>query len=334
MNLKDFFIKNRVILFVFLLILLLSFGSVLFFPSDFSADKTSETSQKSLNVLNWTSYLPADVLHDFESETGIKINYGTYSSNEELLAKVSASKPGTYDLVFPSDYMVDLMSERLMLLRLDKSKLKNLENLNPTFLSQPFDLENEYSLPFLLATTVLVYDSEKLDSPVLSYKDLTRPELKNNIVLLDDERIMIGAMLNAAGKGMNDSTPESLSEAFTFFEKLRPNVKAFDSDSPKSFLITNEVDAGLVWNAEATLAQSSRPSLKTAYPAEGFALSMDNFVVLAGSKKADLAYLFIDYLLRDDVSKRIVSAYPYISPNRSAETLSSAELEEIFSRGS
>ena len=286
-----------------------------------------------LNVLNWTSYIPDEIISDFEKETGIKVNYGTYSSNEELLAKVSSAATGTYDLVFPSDYMVDLLIRREMLEPLDVSKLENTKNLNPKFLNQSYDLENEYSLPFLLATSVIVYDESKLDR-IISYKDLLRPELENNLILIDDQRIIIGAMLNATGFDMNETSDAALEKSLSFFDDLKPNVKAFDSDSPKTFLITGEVDAGLIWNAEAILAADERENLKIVYPVEGFALSMDNYCIVKGAKNVDAAYKFIDYLLRNDVAQAIVDDYPYISPISSTETLSNAELDEILSRGS
>ena len=286
-----------------------------------------------LNVLNWTSYIPEEIIQDFEKEEKIKVNYGTYSSNEELLAKVSSAAPGTYDLVFPSDYMVELMSAQSLLEPLDLEKLPNKQNLNPLFLSQEYDPDNKFSLPFLLATTVLIYDSSKLDS-LTSYRDLLKPELKNNVVLLDDQRVMIGAFLNAEGFDSSDFDDAHLEKAQNFYKKLKPNVKAFDSDSPKTFFITKEVDAGIIWNAEALLAKQENENLKIVYPAEGFTLSMDNYVILKNAKNRDSAYKFINYLLRDEVSKRIVEEYPYISPNKSAENLSPDELYEILKNGS
>ena len=163
-----------------------------------NAGRHNDSSQKILNVLNWTSYIPDEVIEDFENEYNIKVNYGTYSSNEELLAKLTSSKEGTYDLVFPSDYMVNLMISRGLLESIDHEKFSNIDNINPLFLNQAYDPKNNYSLPFLLATTVFLYDSTVVDH-LTSYKDLQNPVLYNNLVMLDDQRIVIGAMLNACG---------------------------------------------------------------------------------------------------------------------------------------
>ena len=310
---------------------LLVIFAIIFFNN--RAQTPEEQQTKTLNVLNWTSYIPAEVIDDFEAEYGIKVNYGTYSSNEELLAKLVSSKEGTYDLVFPSDYMVDLLISREMLEPLDKSKLENLKNLNPLFLNQSYDEANGYSLPFLLATTVFLYDSTQIDR-LTSYKDLQRPELKNNLVLLDDQRIVIGAMLQATNHEMNSVHEDDLEDSLEFFSKIKPNIKAFDSDSPKTFFITKEVDAGLVWNAEALLAVDENPDLKISYPAEGFALSMDSYCLVKGGKNRDAAYLFIDYLLRPEVAQQIVDEYPYISAITGVDTVPEDELKTILKNGS
>ncbi len=310
---------------------LLVIFAIIFFNN--RAQTPEEQQTKTLNVLNWTSYIPAEVIDDFEAEYGIKVNYGTYSSNEELLAKLVSSKEGTYDLVFPSDYMVDLLISREMLEPLDKSKLENLKNLNPLFLNQSYDEANGYSLPFLLATTVFLYDSTQIDR-LTSYKDFQKPELKNNLVLLDDQRIIIGAMLQATGHEMNSVHEDDLEDSLEFFNKIKPNIKAFDSDSPKTFFITKEVDAGLVWNAEALLAVDENPDLKISYPAEGFALSMDNYCLVKGGKNRDAAYLFIDYLLRPEVAQQIVDEYPYISAITGVDTVPEDELKTILKNGS
>ncbi|MBR5389130.1 spermidine/putrescine ABC transporter substrate-binding protein [Candidatus Saccharibacteria bacterium] len=298
----------------------------------YQPDNQETSNQRILNVLNWTSYIPDEVINDFENEYNIKVNYGTYSSNEELLAKLTSSREGTYDLVFPSDYMIDLMISRNLLETLDQEKLENKDNLNPIFLKQSYDPDNSYSLPFLLATTVFLYDSNKT-GPITSYKDLKKPELENNLVMLDDQRIVIGAMLNACGYDMNDVREDHLEESLEFFNQIKSNIKAFDSDSPKTFFITKEVDAGLVWNAEAILAREENPDLTISYPAEGFALSMDNYAIVKGAKNVDSAYLFIDYLLRSDVAQKIVDEYPYISAIKGVESLPEEELERILANG-
>ena len=273
------------------------------------------------------------MLDDYEKEYVIKVNYGTYSSNEELLAKISSSKPGTYDVIFPSDYMVELMINKNMLSKLDTSRLTNYKNIDKVFLKQSYDKNNSYSLPFLLATSVIAYNSENVND-IYDYRDLAREDYKNDIVLLDDERITIGPFLQALGYDINDYNDNHLEEAYQFYNSFKDNIKAFDSDSPKSFLITNETNIGVLWNAEAILARDQNPNIIIVYPNSGYALSMDNYVITKGATNVDNAYKFIDYLLRDEVCQKIIDDYPYISTNKNTSNYSYEELKEILENGS
>lgn len=281
--------------------------------------------KEELNVLNWSSYIPDSVIHDFEDETGIKINYGTYSSNEECLAKVQSAKEGTYDIIFPSDYMVSLLIDRNMLQKLDKSQLSNISNLKKQYLNQEYDPYNEYSLPFLSATTVIAYNKENIIEPITSYNDLLNKKYKNNIVMLDDQRVVIGMALQALGYNVNETSAIALEKAKEWLLELKSNIKAFDSDSPKTFLISKEVDIGLMWNAEAAIAMQENSNINVVYAKEGASISIDNYVILKGAKNTENAHKFIDYLLREDVMKQIIESYPYNNVNEKTQSLLSLD---------
>lgn len=288
--------------------------------------------ERVLNVLNWSSYIPEEVIHDFEKEYHIKVNYGTYSSNEELLAKITSSKEGTYDVIFPSDYMVELMKERDLIQKLDSSKLDNLLHMNPRFLNQEYDVRNEYSYPFLTTIVVLVVNKDSIQEKVTSYQELLNSHFKNNLVFLDDQRIVIGLALLATGHDMNSVEESDLNEAKQWLLKMKENIKAYDSDSPKSFFMTGEVDLGVMWNAEAELAKKENPNLEIIYPFEGHAISTDNYCIVKNAQNLDEAYLFINYLMRYEVAEKIVKEYPYISPLKIVQESSVAE-DHIFDKG-
>lgn len=300
--------KNKLPLFLSIILILFSTGC---------DNKESNV----INILNWSSYIPDNVIQNFEKETNIKINYSTYSSNEELLAKVSTSSEGTYDLIFPSDYMVELMIRRNMLEKLNKEKITNIDNLNEKHLNYEYDKNNEYSLPFLMATTVIAYNKEHITEDIKSYNDLLNKKYKNNIVIIDDQRIVIGAALLANGHDMNSTNKNDLKDAEKWLFKLMNNIKAFDSDSPKNFLISNEVDIALIWNAEAALAYEENPNFEIVYPEEGIAKSIDNFAIPKGGKHRENVYKFIDYILRPDVMKEIIESYPYKNLNSKTELI-------------
>ena len=277
--------------------------------------------QEQLNVLNWTSYIPDSIIRNFEKETGIKVNYSTYSSNEELLAKVSNAKEGTYDLIFPSDYMIEIMKDRKLLEKIDKSKLTNINNLNSNYLNLEYDVNNEYSLPFIAASTVISVNKEKIKEDITSYNDLLNPKYKDEIVLIDDQRIIIGMALLANRFDMNSTNPDELEIAEEWLLKLKPNLKAYDSDSPKNFLIFEEASIAVLWNAEGAIAKQENSNIENIFPKEGFALSIDNFAILKNSENQEEAYKFIDYILRPEVMKEIINSYPYKNINKETDKI-------------
>ena len=268
-----------------------------------------------INVLNWSSYIPNEVISDFEKQYNIKVNYSTYSSNEELLAKVSGVKEGTYDLVFPSDYMVEIMKNKNLIMKIDKNKISNYSSIEPNFLGLNYDEYNEYSIPFLAASVVIAVNKDLVNNNITSYEDLLNSEYKNDIVLIDDTRIIIGSALMALGYDLNSINEDELKKAEDWLLKLKPNIKAFDSDSPKSFLITKEASIGVMWSAEALLAKEKNPNIDIIVPKEGNIVSIDNFVIMNNSDSVDSVYLFIDYILNSDVMEKIVINYPYSSVN-------------------
>ena len=281
----------------------------------------SNNQNKKVNILNWSSYIPNDVILDFEKETGINVNYSTYSSNEELLAKLSVAKEGTYDLIFPSDYMVEIMISRDLIQEIDKSKLENINNLNSSFMNMKYDYRNKYTLPFLAASTVIAINREVIKDEIKSYNDLLNSKYKNEIVLIDDQRIIIGMALLANGFDMNSVNQEELEIAKNWLLKLKKNLKAFDSDSPKNFLISKEASIAVLWNAEGALASMQNSNIDNIFPIEGVAVSIDNFAIPKGAKNQEELYKFIDYILRPDIMKKIISSYPYKNVNRETDNL-------------
>ena len=302
--------------------LIVLFICILFLCSGCSNNKEV---QRKVNILNWSSYIPGDVILDFEKETGIKVNYNTYSSNEECLAKISNAREGTYDLIFPSDYMIEIMKNRDLLEKLDKTRLNNVSNLNSKFLSLEYDVYNEYTLPFIAATTVISVNREFIRDDIKSYNDLLNPKYKNELVLIDDQRIIIGMALLANGYDMNSVNDKELEVAKNWLLKLKPNIKAYDSDSPKNFLISKEASIAVLWNAEGALSSMENNAIENIFPEEGVALSIDNFAIPKGAKNKDELYEFIDYILRGDVMKRIVESYPYKNVNKETDSLLSED---------
>lgn len=285
-----------------------------------SSSKTSETSGE-LNLFNWTEYLPKTVIQEFEKKYNIKVNYTTYSSNEEMLAKIQAGG-GQYDVAVASDYMVDIMKKQNLIETLDKDKVSNLKNIGSQFKNLSFDPGNKYTVPYLWGDAVIVVNTKKFpDANITSYGDLWDSKYKNSIVALNDERALIGIALKKLGYSLNETDPKKLQQAEDELTKLRPNIKLFDSDSPKTSLINGEASVGYVWGAEAYLAEQQNKDLKTFFPKEGMYLWQDNFVIPKDAKNKENAEKFINFILDPKVSAEISKVYPYANPNVQAQKL-------------
>lgn len=270
-----------------------------------------------LNLYGWSDYVPQQLLDDFTAKYGIKVNYDTYSSNEEMLAKIQAGASG-YDLIIPSDYTVDLMIKQNMLEPIDVKQIPNFANLDPQFTNKDYDPGNKYSIPYQWGTTALVYDKTKVPFEPKNWKDLWDPKFKGKLVMLDDEREVIGMALQVLGYDKNSTDPAQLDQAKQKLLELKPNIVLFNSDDPETSLITGETWAGLVYNGNAALAKQQDPNIEYICPTEGCGLWFDNLAVPKGAPHMDAAMAFLNFMLDPKESVLITKEFPYSNPNKAA----------------
>jgi spermidine/putrescine transport system substrate-binding protein len=276
-----------------------------------------EVTSKELNIFVWTEYIPADMEECFSLVYDVKVNRDEYSANEEMYAKLSAG--GTaYDLVQPTDYIVSLMIRQGLLQELDHAKLPVLKNFDPSYLNFPFDPGNKYTIPYQAGTDAIVYNADTVQNPPKSWADLWNPDYAGKMIFLDDSRAVIGATLLTLGYDVNTTDPKQLDEAKAKLAELVPNVKAFDSDSPKTALIAGDVDLGMTWTGEAFLAQQEKPSIQYVYPTEGAILWQDNWAMPKDAPHQDAAYAWLNYTMQGDVFWMMLRDFPYTQPNKAA----------------
>lgn len=285
--------------------------------------------EKVLNVFNWSEYIPSPIIEKFEEETGIKVNYTTYGSNEEMYAKLSTGNSG-YDITVPTLFYLDILLKQGMLEEIDKDNIPNLKNLGDEFLNLHVDPENEYSLPFMWGTGVIAVNEDLVDKEVTGYKDLFDPEFENSIVASDDMRFLLSAMLAVEGFDPNSEDEDEIKKAGDKMKELVPNIKAFDGDSPKTLLITNEAKAGILYGGEAALAIQENPSIKMVLPEEYLLLWQENMVIPKDAPHKENAEKFINFILRPDISKEITMSYPYGNPNVEAVKELPDEIRELI----
>jgi spermidine/putrescine transport system substrate-binding protein len=277
-----------------------------------------------LNLFAWSEYIPQAVIDGFTKETGVKVNYETYASGEEMLSKLLVGG-GAYDLVQPPDYIAESMIKNRLLRPLDGSKLKNLKNIAPEFLKLPHDPEQKFTVPYMTGTVGIVVNTDKVKEPIRGYRDVFQPKFRNRIVVVNDNREIVSWALVTLGLDQNAITPANLAKARPLVAEWLKLVKVFDSDSPKTPLLNGDVDLGVVWSGEAARLIQENKKFVYVLPVEGYHPFVDVLAIPTTSKNPALAHRFIDYVLRPEVSKRISDEFPYTNPNAAARKLLSAE---------
>jgi spermidine/putrescine transport system substrate-binding protein len=289
----------------------------------------AQVTSKELNLFVWTEYIPPDMQECFELVYNVKVNRDEYSANEEMYAKLSAG--GTaYDLVQPTDYIVSLMIRQGLLQKLDHDKLPALKNFDPNYLNFSFDPNNEYTIPYQAGTDAIVVNTDAVSNPPKSWADLWNPDYAGKMVFLDDSRAVIGATLLTLGYDVNTTDPAQLDEAKAKLAELVPNVKLFDSDSPKTALIAGDVDLGMTWTGEAFLAQQEKPSIQYVYPTEGAILWQDNWAMPKDAPHSDLAYAWLNYTMQGNIFWMMLRDFPYTNPNKAALDYAKDNQKDIY----
>lgn len=292
--------------------------------SDTAAIDGAPSSDVTLNLYNWSEYMPQEILDGFEAETGISVNYTTFDSNEAMYAKLKLLDDSSqYDLAVPSTYYVEKMANEGLLQEIDQSKLGNFNNLDTSFTNTKVDPDNKYSIPYMWGSTGLAINGDTIDpDSVNSWNDLWKPEYKSQVMLTNDVREVFGMALLTLGYSGNSRDSDEIKAAYEKLTTLMPNVKTFNSDATRMPYIEGETALGMTWNGEAVMANDEgMTSLVYKYPSEGAILWMDNFVIPKNAKQVDAAHQFIDYLLRPENAKIVSEEIGYASPNSGAREL-------------
>lgn len=288
---------------------------------------TSGNEEKVVNLFTWANYVPDEVVKKFEKKTGIKVNYSNFSNNEEMLAKLQAVKGGQYDVIVCSDYIIDLMAKQkdVLMQPLNKDNITNYKNVDPLYMDQYYDKGNKYSLPYVLGSEMIIYNAEKVKKEITSYKDLWDPSFEGSLVLLDDQRSVIGMALKTLGYSINETDPDKLNQAKEQLKKLKPNVKVFDADTPHNSLISGDCVAGVMYGSQASAAVKANPKFKIVYPEEGMNVGEDNFVIPVKAPHKKNAETFINFMLDGEISNQASSIIEYVNTNTAAKKFMSED---------
>lgn len=281
-----------------------------------------------LTIYNWGDYIDPDVLAEFEEETGLKVIYQTFDSNEAMMTKIEQGGT-TFDVSIPSEYAISKMKDEDLLLPIDHSLIPNLGNIDPRFMNLSFDPDNEYSIPYFWGTVGIIYNSELLGGKTFSsWNDLWSDDLRNQIMLVDGAREVMGFGLNSLNYSLNDTNEDHLQEAKRKLSNLTPNIKAIVGDEIKLLLAGEEAAVGIVWSGDASEIMGENDKLDYVIPEEGSNLWFDNMVIPKTARNLEGAHKFINFMLDPEIAARNAEYVGYSTPNAEALKLLPEEISQ------
>lgn len=289
-----------------------------------SAAALLASAKEELNLFGWSEYIPQEVIDGFTKETGIAVNFETYASNEEMLAKLVAGG-AAYDLIQPSDYTAEVLIRQKLLAPIDADLVPNRKNIATDFIGRAHDPKNQFTVPYMAGTVGIVVNTDVVKDDIKGYKDVFQPKFKDRIVVLNDTREIVSWALNTLGLPVNQIDAAALEKARPVVAEWVKLIKLYDSDSPKTALLNGDVDLGVVWSGEAAILWKENKKFKYVLPAEGAHQWLDVLAIPATAPHKAAAHKFINYILRPEVSKLISEKFPYTNPNAGARKLLSAD---------
>ena len=308
-------LRNRRLVLIILGLVVLSFGLT-----------GCRQEKPTLYVYNWGDYIDEDILGEFEKEFDMKVVDDTFSTNEDMYVKIK-SGGSSYDLIFPSDYMLTRMLDEGMLEPIDLAKIPNRKHLDERLMGTVYDPENRYSLPYMWGTLGILYNTTLVDEEIDSWDALWDPKYSKEILMLDSQRDSIGAALLKLGHSLNTLDPAELAEAGELLKQQKPLVLAYVVDEGKDKMVAGEATLALTWSGEAMYAISENEDLAYAIPKEGTNIWFDVMAIPKGAKNVAGAMQFMDFLNRPEIALRNAEYVGYATPNLTARAMLPEEVQ-------
>ena len=297
----------------------------------FYGSQNSASGGNQVIVYNWGEYLDPEVITMFEEETGIDVVYEEYETNEIMFPKIQSGAIA-YDVVCPSDYMVQRMIENDLLSEINFDNVPNIKYIDSTYMTQSrqFDPENKYSVPYLFGTVGILYNKTMVDEPIDSWSVLWDEKYKDSILMQDSVRDAFGVTLKYLGYSLNSTDLDELEAAKKLLIEQKPLVQAYVVDQVRDKMIGNEAAIGVIYSGEALYTQVENPDLEYVIPKEGSNLWIDSWVIPKNAKHKENAEKFINYLCLPEIAKMNFDYITYSIPNSEGRKL----IEEGWMRNS
>lgn len=295
----------------------------------FAINRTSNSSDNNtIYFYNWGDYIDPELLSQFEEETGYKVVYETFDSNEAMMAKIEQGST-SYDITVPSEYTVEMMRDKGLLIPLDHSKIKGLENIDKRFLDQEFDPGNKYSIPYFWGTLGILYNTKVYtEEDVSDWRNLWDKKFNNEILIYDGARETLGIGLLANGYSLNTTDEKILRKVRDDLKGFMNNVKGILADEIKMYLAQEEANIGITFSGDAVLAMEDNENLAYHIPESGANIWFDTIVIPKTAKNIEGAYALMNFLLRPEIAAKNAEYIYYSSPNKAAKEFMDKEMLE------
>ncbi len=300
--------------------ILLSFSMLAAVLCGCGGTDTSKYPNGKLYVYNWGEYIDEEVIDEFEDEYGIDVIYDMFETNEIMFAKL-AQDTSAYDVVCPSDYMIQKLIENDMLRELDFSHIPNASNIGDQYFEQSkdFDPQNKYSVPYCWGTVGILYNKTMVDDKVDSWDILWNPKYNGSILMQDSVRDAMMVALLKNGYSLNTTDPDEIRVATDDLIAQKPLVQAYVVDQVRDKMIGDEAALGVIYSGEAIYTARENPDLVYVVPKEGTNVWIDSWVITKGSKNAENAEKWIDFMCRGDIALKNFEYITYSTPNEVAK---------------
>ncbi len=307
---------------IHLLFILLIFVFILFvvFKNNEKNEENLEKYSKEVTVFNWGEYIEEEVLEQFEEETGYKVNYRVFSTNEEMYPKL-VNGAENYDVIIPSDYMIQRLVEEDMLAEINMENIPNFKNIDDVLKNPSYDPDNKYSVPYFWGVVGILYNEKFVDKEPDSWDVLFKEKYKDMILMYDSERDSFMVALMRLGYSMNSQSEREINEAKDMLIEQKPLVLAYVIDECQDKMVSEEAALALIWSGEAQVAMDENEDLKFALPKEGSNLWIDAMVIPKSSKNKEGAEAFINFMCRDDIALKNMDYTGYTSANQNVKEM-------------
>jgi len=295
--------------------------SILIFAIGLMSGCSKDTREK-VYVYNWGEYIDPKTLDMFEDETGIKVVYDEFEQNEDMYPKIK-SKAVRYDVVCPSDYMIQKMIEEDLLAEIDFDKVPNIKNIDPMYLesAKNYDPENKYSVPYCWGTLGILYNKSMIDGPIDSWGVLFDKKNSGNILMIDSVRDAFCIALAYLGYDINTTDEKQINEAEALLQSQYPLVQAYVVDQVRDKMIGGEASIGVIYSGEAIYTKRENPDLEYVVPKEGSNVWIDGWVIPKNCRDKENAEAFINFMCDPKIALMNFEYITYSTPNMAAKAM-------------